>query len=111
MTRDERTTAFALRQDGATWEEIGEELGYDSSTVRKDLLSAIQCRPPGIIYPAAERLVVAQYNGSINEFARHLRVSPHRLRQVLLHGAKPSESLLDKIEAGSELRRGDFEGS
>ena len=45
MDQQDQIRAFALRCQGKTWAEIGEELHYDEQTISKSLRSVINRRP------------------------------------------------------------------
>ena len=45
MDQQDQIKAFALRCQGKTWAEIGEELHYDEQTVSKSLRSVINYKP------------------------------------------------------------------
>ena len=45
MDQKEQIKAFALRCQGKTWAEIGEELHYDEQTISKSLRSVINYKP------------------------------------------------------------------
>jgi len=99
LTRDERIRAFALRCDGATWEQIGRELHYEPNTVRTDLLNVVKrgSRIPAVLYPAVRRYLLRRHSGSINAFAKDLHVNPHELRKVIVYGAPPGKTLKKKL--------------
>ena len=107
MTKEERLEAFRLRMEGKTYEEIGAKLHYSARNVQKDLQSVVEKTAvnPNIIYPKLEEIIRTQCGGSINAFARALQVSRTDLRQFLIHGAAPSERLLERIEAVTRLTR------
>lgn len=99
MTKDERMRAFALRCEGATWEEIGEILHYSPYTVSKDLHTVVDKKPvtPKIIYPNIYKALRENYGGSIEQLAVAMHVSPHRLRRVLIGMDAPTESMKEKL--------------
>ena len=100
MTRYERLRAFALREAGASYEEIGQELNYDAQTVAKDLRRVLdKQRASKILYPAVAAYVERECDGSVERLAHRLTVSPHRLRQVLYHGKQPTQKLAQKLSA------------
>ena len=45
MDQKDQIKAFALRCQGKTWAEIGEELHYDEQTISKSLRSVINYKP------------------------------------------------------------------
>ena len=98
MTAHERIRAFALRCNGATWEEIAEIMHYDAHTISRDLRNVLEKRPhePPILYPLIRRHVRREYAGSSERMAHAMHVSPHRLRQALLYGDAP-DVLREKI--------------
>ena len=67
MDQKEQIKAFALRCQGKTWAEIGEELHYDEQTISKSLRSVINRRPRKF-----ERVVA---HGSAAELPRKLHAS------------------------------------
>lgn len=107
MTKEERLEAFRLRMEGKTYKQIGEKLHYSPWAVQKDLQTVVEkdAVNPNILYPRLEEIIRTQCGGSINAFARVLQVSRTDLRQFLIHGAAPSERLLERIEAVTRLSR------
>lgn len=107
MNKTERMRAFSLRCDGKTWGAISQDLHYDPQTIRKDLQSVLEKSPhcPVIVYPALAQYICKNYAGSIEKFAAAMRVSPHRLRRVLVYGDKPAESLICKVTEATGLTR------
>lgn len=107
MSDEERQIAFAMRLRGATFEEIAELLHYDPTTIYRDLHSVLEKvrREPAIIYPAVRAHIRTNYGGSIEAFARQLRVSPHRLRRFLVYGDMTTEHMLDKITGDMNMER------
>ena len=104
MTRDERLRAFALREAGASYEEIGEALNYDAQTVAKDLKRALEFqRVTKIVYTAVAEYAEKECGGSVERLAHALGVSPHRLRQVLYYGKQPTQKLALKLSAALGL--------
>lgn len=99
MTRAERIQAFELRLDGKTWEAIGQALGYDGSSVCRDLRLCISAprRPPQIIYPALLSLCVQQFDGSILQMSRALGLSDSALRKCLFGKSRPTARVIDAI--------------
>lgn len=107
MNNEDRKKAFAMRLNGATYEEIAEALHYDPGTVARDLKLVLErkARQPKIMYPAILDYVQRHCSGSIEVFARRMGVSPHRLRLVLVHGAMPSEHMLTKVSEQMGMKR------
>lgn len=104
MTRAERLRAFALREAGASYEEIGAEMNYDAQTVAKDLKRVLdKQRVTKIVYPAVASYVAKECDGSAEQLAHLLGVSPHRLRQVLYYGKPPTQKLALKLSAALGL--------
>lgn len=100
MTRAERLRAFAMREAGASYEEIGAALNYDAQTVAKDLRRVLdKQRVVKILYPAVAAYVETECAGSVEQLAHSLTVSPHRLRQVLYYGKQPTQKLAQKLSA------------
>ena len=100
MTRAERLRAFALREAGASYEEIGAAMNYDAQTVAKDLRRVLdKQRVTKILYPAVAAYVAKECDGSVEHLAHSLAVSPHRLRQVLYYGKQPTQRLSQKLSA------------
>lgn len=99
MTKDERMRAFALRCEGATWEEIGEILHYTGNAVCQDIHRIVDRKPslPKIVYPNIYKAMCKNYGGSISQLADAMHVSPHRLRRVLLGDDAPTENLKAKL--------------
>lgn len=99
MTQAEREYAFRLRCRGYTWEQIGAALHYDGHSVAQDLWRMMRRPPyvPPIRYPRIAAYVSEHTRGSINAFASALRVSPSRLRAVLIRGEEPGEALCSKL--------------
>ena len=108
MTKENRVRAFAMRCDGMTWEQIGEELHYDSGSVSKALHTVLEApkRVPRVRFPAMRRFLAERCDNSIQVFAGMLGVSPHRLRRVLVHGDRPPRSMCRKIEQATGLPEG-----
>ena len=105
MDQEMRMKAFAMRCRGMTWAQIGESLNYDEHTIDKELHAVIekQDRRLGIRYPRLRVYVQEECGGSIRVFAERMKVSPYRLRQVLLHGVPPSPKLKSKIELETRM--------
>jgi len=107
LTKTERMLAFSMRCDGHSYGEIAEVLHYDQRTIAKDLHAVLEkeAKVPPILFPALREYVRDKCEGSIETFAGQMRVSPHRLRRVLVHGDAPSEHLLNKITEITNLTR------
>ena len=107
MSDEERQIAFAMRLRGATFEEIAELLHYDPTTIFRDLHSVLEKvhREPAIRFPAVHEFLRVHFDGSIEAFARSIRVSPHRLRRFLVCGDMPTEHMLDKITTAMHMTR------
>lgn len=107
MNKSDRMRAFSMRCDGMTWEQIGGAMNYDARAISRDLQSVMEKPPrmPAILYPAVKEFVRQRCFGSIEVFANIMRVSPHRLRRVLVHGDKPTEALIQKIAESTGLTR------
>lgn len=105
MDQEMRMKAFALRCRGMTWAEIGESLNYDERAIDRELHAVIekQDRRLRIRYPRLRVYVQDECGGSIRVFAERMKVSPYRLRQVLLHGVPPGAKLKSKIELETRM--------
>lgn len=107
MTRGEERRAFELRQDGYTWEEIGEALHYNGQTVRDALLSIVSeprsCR--AIPYPKLREYINTECGGSIKLFAARCEVSRATAYRVLLRGEYASPRFIEKIYQVTGLNR------
>lgn len=99
MNNPDRIRAFAMRCDGASWEEIGEALHYTWGAVRHDLFSVVQRggRSPNILDPRIRAYVVSNCNGSVNAFAAQLGVCQSHLSRVLARTARAGEALRNKV--------------
>jgi len=106
MNKNDRMRAFSLRCDGCTWDEISKVLGYESSTIARDIHSVIEkgVHTPQIIYPKLLAFVLMKCDGSIENFARQLGVHPHRLRRVLVYGDQPSERMINIVTEYTKLK-------
>ena len=107
MNKEDRMKAFSLRCEGLTWARIAELMNYDETTIRDDLQAVMARHPkcPAVLYPALARYICRTYSGSIERFANDMRVSPHRLRRVLVYGDKPGEHLVCKITEATGMTR------
>lgn len=118
MTNEERARAFAMRLEGRTWAEIGDELHYAPQTVSVDMYAALERTPraPTILYPAIRKHIGRHYGGSVAAYAKEIAVSPSRLRRVLFCGDTPPDSMVKKItedmgmEAKEVFAREDLQG-
>lgn len=84
MTREERALALQYREDGFTWQEISEMLGYSEGAVYKDLERVIHApvKRPQIVFPALTRWVLGNCNGSIIELSRQSSIEKNRLYDI-----------------------------
>lgn len=78
MTKDERIRAFAMRLEGAMWEDISEIIGYSPSTVREDLLDCIKRVPkqPNIPWPGLREYVNTHCQGNVKVLALTVGIKP-----------------------------------
>jgi hypothetical protein len=84
MTREERALALQYREEGCTWQEISELLGYSEGAVYKDLERVIHApvKRPQIVFPALTRWVLGNCSGSIIELSRQSGIEKHRLYDI-----------------------------
>jgi hypothetical protein len=84
MTREERALALQYREDGFTWQEISELLGYSEGAAYKDIERVIhaQIKRPQIVFPALTRWVMSNCGGSIIELSRQSGIEKNRLYDI-----------------------------
>lgn len=105
MTDLERKRAFALRLQGKSWSEIGQDLSYSESTVRQDLERCLRGRNHQVetVYPALRSCIRREFGGSVRAFARACGLPPRVLYGVL-PGDKPmSADCVERIRAVTGL--------
>lgn len=101
MTRADRIKAFRMRIDGMSWADIGHQLGYDSSSVYRDIkncISSPRC-PSRIIYPALFKICVEQFDGSILQMSKELGISDSALRSCLFGKSRPTARIIDAVRS------------
>lgn len=110
MTKQDRVKAFTMRCEGLTWEQIGEALGYSPRHINRELHQLLEKPPhtPKIIYPKIAEYVKDNCFGSIEVFANELKVSPHRLRRVLVYGDRPTDKLVSKLTTTLNIDEREF---
>lgn len=84
MTREERAKALQYREEGFTWQEISELLGYSEGVAYKDIERLIhtQVKRPQIVFPALCAWVVNDCDGSIIELSRKSGIEKNRLYDI-----------------------------
>ena len=84
MTREERAKALQLREEGLTWQEISELLGYSEGVAYRDIERVIhnQVKRPQIVFPALCSWVMAECEGSILELSRQSGIEKNRLYDI-----------------------------
>ena len=94
MDRTDRIKAFRMRMDGSSWDEIGDELGYEPSTVYNDLRNCMKRPPrqPNIRFPGLRRYVMEECGGSISVLADRCGLSVNSLYASLGNGHKTNPS-------------------
>lgn len=99
MTNPDRRTAFALRLEGKSWEEIGQALGYCGSTVYADLTACIRQTPrqPNICYPALRAYVAEHCEGSVLRFSAACGVRVNTLYPLFSGKTAPRQPVIDAI--------------
>ena len=108
MTREERAKALQLREDGYTWPEISELLGYSEGVAYKDMERIIhtQVKRPRIVFPRLCRWVLRNCEGSIIELSRQCGIEKHRLYDICKGRIPPR---LEEKETLSKLTGIDME--
>lgn len=100
MTKEEMIRAYAMRLNGASWEDIGKALKYAGVSVYCTLLASIQSKPRQgtVIYPVLRELIETKYHGRITEFVRDIGMPESTTRNILKGIAQPSEPFLRAVE-------------
>lgn len=99
LNKEDRIRAFALRCDGASWDEIGKALHYTGTNVAQDIQCVVSRggRVPKIIYPEIKRYIIDNCGGSIEKFAASIHSSASTIRPILVHGEEPGRHVRKKI--------------
>lgn len=109
MRTQDRLRAFELRANGLTWEEIGERLNYDGSTVSKDVHRVVNDGPRLVPLPQPLADYMDAYcGGKLNVLAHQLEISPTWLRKVFRGQAKPSPALRERLARLTGLTEGEI---
>lgn len=105
MTKEEMIRAYAMRLDGASWEDIGKALQYAGVSVYCTLLASIQSKPRQgtVIYPVLRELIETKYHGRITAFARDLGMPESTTRSILKGIAQPGKPFLTALEGKTGL--------
>ena len=108
MTREERARAWQLREDGYTWPEISEMLGYSEGVAYKDMerIMHTKVKRPCIVFPALCRWVVRNCDSSVMELSRKCGIPKTRLYEICKGRIPPH---LEEKEALSKLTGIDME--
>lgn len=100
MTKAEKLTAFQMRMEGISWDDIGEALGYCGTTVYQDIQNSL--RRPKILnvrFPLIKNYIERECGGSLKLFAKMCGLSENTLYGCFsrkLH-RDPSKETIDAI--------------
>ena len=80
MTKSEMAAAFALRMDGLTWNQIGEQLNYSAVFVRQRLVDVVmginhQGNKIHVVYPELNKVLEKECNGCVSIFTEKVGIS------------------------------------
>lgn len=95
MTRETLLKAFEMRIDGATYEEIGEELHYSKYNVAANMRKVMHgCKRRSEIhsefYPKLAALIAERYRDQ-HTFAKRCGVADSVISNLLHHGKLPKK--------------------
>lgn len=109
MTDCKLRIAANMRIDGRSWEEIGRELSYDPSYIRRVVLARIQQSGPDCRYPALGQVIREKF-GSLSSFAGVLGVSRQYIYRVMQGDVNMNARLRDAICEATGLSAQELEG-
>jgi hypothetical protein len=84
MTQEERKLAAEMLIDGASFEEVGDYIGYTPENVAADLKRVLFERPrdPNIVFPALKSWVIQNCERSVYQLHLVSGISKKRLYEV-----------------------------
>lgn len=99
MTRGERARAWEMREDGYTWPEISEMLGYSDGVAYKDMERIMHTRVkrPRIVFPVLCRWVLRHCEGSVMELSRQSGISKTRMYEICKGRIPPHLEELERL--------------
>ena len=107
MTREEVLTAFEMKYNGFTYDEIGEHLNYTGANIHRELHRVLSNKPistDGSLYPNLTKEIKLRYK-SVRNFCKEKGVNYPHLANILRGITKAT---IDDIELYCNLFNKDY---